>query len=317
MQSPIYLTEDDVRRLVTVDDALAALETCFAHWHDAGTTNIDRRRARIGGATFNLMGATYGHKSVYGLKTYFAGRAGARYHVLLSSAEDGRLLAMVEADLFGALRTGAASGLATKYLAKADASRLAVIGAGKQALHQVAAIMAVRPIKAVSIYSRTPARRDAFARTLDTQFAIPTHIAADAHDCVVGADIVVTITKSSEPVCRGAWLSEGVHINAAGANAADRHELDVDAVLAADLLVTDARSQAHAEAAEFRDLAASGRLDWNDVHELGDIVAGKMPGRRSDRQITIFKSLGIAVEDVAFAELAYHRAVTAGVGKPF
>ncbi len=317
MNAPIYLTEDDVRGLVTVTDALEALEECFGHWRDAGTSNMDRRRARIDGANFNLMGATYGRKGVYGLKAYYAGKGGARYHVLLNSATDGRLLAMIEADLFGAIRTGAASGLATKYLAKADAATLAVIGSGKQALHQVAAIVAVRPIKTVSVYSRTPERRDAFARAVEGQFAIPTKIAADAPACVAGADIVVTITKSSEPVCRGAWLSSGVHVNAAGANAADRHELDGDAVLRADLLVTDARSQAQAEAAEFRDLVAAGRLDWNDVHELGDVVGGKIAGRRTDQQITVFKSLGIALEDVAFAELAYRRAVAAGVGRAF
>ncbi len=317
MNSPIYLAEDDVRRLVTVKDALAALEDCFAHWGDVGTTNIDRRRARIGGANFNLMGAAYGHKNVYGLKSYFAGPGGARYQVLLNSAEDGRLLAIIEADLFGAIRTGAASGLASKYMSRADAESLAVIGAGKQAVHQVAAIVAVRPIKAISIYSRTPERREAFARAVEAQFAIPTTIAADAAGCVAGADIVVTITKSSEPVVKGAWLSTGVHVNAAGANAANRRELDGEAVLKSEVLVTDARSQAQAEAAEFRDLAAAGRLDWNNVQELGDVVGGRIPGRRTDRQITVFKSLGIALEDVAFAELAYRHALAAGIGRAF
>jgi alanine dehydrogenase len=317
MTAPIYLTEEDVQRLLTVDDALAALGECFAHWHDPDTGNIDRNRARSGSGNFNLMGATYGHKNVYGLKAYFAGKSGARYHTLLYSADSARLLAIIEASLFGAIRTGAASGIATKLMAKPDAHSLAVIGAGKQAIHQVAAIVAVRPIKTISVYTRTLETRTAFAQALEKQFSIAASTAADAPSCVAGADVVVTITKSAEPVCRGAWLSEGVHVNAAGANAADRRELDSDAILRADLLVTDARSQAQAEAAEFRDLAAAGRLDWNDVHELGDLACGKIRGRQSERQITVFKSLGIGLEDVAFAEVAYHRAIAAGVGKAF
>src|SRR6516165_9168607 len=178
MTSPIYLAEEDVRRLLTVKDALDALEECFAHWHDPDTSNIDRRRARVGGGNFNLMGAAYGHRKVYGLKAYFAGQSGARHHALLYSAETARLLAMIEADLFGAIRTGAASGIATKFMARKNAQSLAVIGAGKQAIHQVAAIVAVRPIKSVSIYTRTPESRTAFAHAIEKQFSIPARAAA-------------------------------------------------------------------------------------------------------------------------------------------
>jgi ornithine cyclodeaminase/alanine dehydrogenase-like protein (mu-crystallin family) len=317
VNAPLYLTEADVRRLVTVADALEALEGCFSSWGDAGTTNIDRRRARVGGGNFNLMGATYGGRNVYGLKAYFAGKSGTRYHVLLYSAEDAALLAMIEADLLGALRTGAASGIATKFMAKAGAQTLAVVGTGKQALHQAAAIAAVRQIKEITVYSRTPERRTAFARTVEAALGIAARPAADGRACVEGVDVVATVTKSAEPVCCGSWLAEGVHINAAGANAAERRELDADAVLKAQVVATDSRSQAQHEAAEFRDLVGAGRLAWGAVLELGDIVSGKISGRQSDRQITLFKSLGVALEDVAFAELIYRRAVAAGAGKAF
>jgi alanine dehydrogenase len=317
MNTPIYLTEEDVGRLVTTADALAALEECFTHWHDGGTTNIDRRRAPIGTGNFNLMGAAYAYKNVYGLKAYFAGRSGARYHVLVYSAENARLLAIIEADLLGAIRTGAASGLATKLMARRDAGTLAVIGAGKQAIHQVAAVAAVRPIKTVRVHTRSAEGRTGFAQTIEKRFSVAAEPVPDAASCVEGADVVVTITKSAEPVCCGAWLAPGVHVNAAGANAADRRELDAEAVLKAQLVVTDARSQAQLEAAEFRDLAAAGRLDWKSVHELGDLAGGRIPGRRREEDITLFKSLGIGLEDVAFAELAYRRALEAGTGKPF
>ena len=131
-----------------------------------------------------------------------------------------------------------------------------------------------------------------------------------------GADVVTLITKSAVPVCRAEWIAPGAHVNAAGANAADRRELDPETVLQASLLVTDHRAQAQIEAAEFIDLAKAGRLDWASVHELGDVVAGKAPARTSPDQLTLFKSLGIALEDVAFGELIYRRALEAGAGRP-
>jgi ornithine cyclodeaminase/alanine dehydrogenase-like protein (mu-crystallin family) len=126
----------------------------------------------------------------------------------------------------------------------------------------------------------------------------------------------VTITKSAEPVCRAAWLKPGAHVNAAGANAADRRELDPEIVARAAVRVTDDRAQAQVEAAEFRDLVGAGRLAWSDVHELGDLVAGRVRGRGAASDITVFKSLGIALEDIAFAELIYRRARAAKVGRP-
>jgi ornithine cyclodeaminase/alanine dehydrogenase-like protein (mu-crystallin family) len=133
---------------------------------------------------------------------------------------------------------------------------------------------------------------------------------------VAEADVVVTITKSAEPVCRSAWLADGVHVNAAGANAGDRRELDGETVLRAAVKITDQLDQAKMESGEFRDLVASNKLDWSDVRELGELVTGKIRGRTSPSELTLFKSLGIALEDVAFGELVYQRARAAGVGKP-
>jgi ornithine cyclodeaminase/alanine dehydrogenase len=315
MNQPLYLTEADVARLVTVEDAIAVLEEAFALWRDPGTTNLPRQRARLAGGNFNLLGAACDKKGIFGLKAYFGGKGGARYHVLLYAA-DGNLLAMIEADLLGALRTGAASGLATKLMANRDTRTLAVIGAGKQARTQVAAVCAVRKIERIRVYSRTREHRTAFAFTLADELGVETEPVGDGETCVEGADVVVTITKSAEPVCRAAWLKPGAHVNAAGANAADRRELDPEIVLRAAVRVTDDRAQAQVEAAEFRDLVSAGRLSWDDVDELGDVVAGRAAGRRAASDITVFKSLGIALEDIAFAELIYRRALAERVGKP-
>jgi ornithine cyclodeaminase/alanine dehydrogenase len=316
MAEALYLTEADVAHLVTVTDAIAVLEEAFALWRDPGTTNLPRQRAKLAAGSLNLMGAACEQKGIYGLKAYFAGKGGARYHALLYAADGSGLLAMIEADLLGALRTGAASGLATRLMANPDASTLAVIGAGKQARTQAAAICAVRKIYRIRVYSPTREHRTAFAFALADELGIETEPVDSGETCVDGADVVVTITKSAEPVCRAAWLKPGAHVNAAGANAADRRELDPEIVARAALRVTDDRAQAQVEAAEFRDLVGAGRLAWSDVHELGDLVAGRVRGRSAASDITVFKSLGIALEDIAFAELIYRRALAAKVGRP-
>ena len=313
--SPIYLTEADVGRLVTVKDAIATLEELFATWGQPSTVNLPRQRARLAGGSFNLMGAAYGAKGVHGLKAY-AGVKGAQFHALLYSSVDGRLKAMIEADLFGQMRTGAASGLATKLLANPDARTLGVIGTGRQSRTQVVAVCAVRPIKRINVFARTPEHREAYARSLEKELGIEALPASSAEACVGDANVVVTITKSAEPVCRADWLAPGAHVNAAGANSGDRREIDGETVLRAAVKATDQVEQAKVEAGEFRDLVAAGKLAWSDIRELGEFVIGKAKGRTSPSDLTLFKSLGIALEDVAFAELVYQRALAAGVGKP-
>jgi alanine dehydrogenase len=314
--APIYITEAEVARLVTVKDAIASLEELFATWGQLSTWNIPRRRAPLsGGGAFNLMGASYGAKNVYGLKAY-AGMKGGQFHTLLYSSTDGKLKAMIEADLFGQLRTGAASGLATRLLANPDAQTLGMIGVGQQSRTQAIAVCAVRPIKRVLVFARTAESREAYARTLEKELGVEVRAAASAEACVSEASVVVTITKSAVPVFRGEWLAKGTHVNVAGANSGDRREVDGETVLRSAIKVTDHVEQAMLEAGEFRDLVAANKLKWSDVRELGEMVMGNLPGRKSSSDITVFKSLGIALEDVAFGELVYQRALAQKVGRP-
>ncbi|TMK01940.1 MAG: ornithine cyclodeaminase family protein [Alphaproteobacteria bacterium] len=312
---PIYLSESDVGRLVTIKDAMAALEALFATWGQPSTTNLPRQRAPLPGGAFNLMGAAYGAKGVHGLKAY-AGVKGAQFHALLYSSLDGSLKAVIEADLFGQMRTGAASGIATRLLANAHARTLGVIGTGKQSRMQVAAVCTVRPIRQVRVFSRTAEHREAYARSLQSELGVEVVPASSAQACVAEADVVVTITKSAKPVCRAEWLAEGAHVNVAGANSDARREVDAETVLRAAVKVTDHVAQAKEEAAEFRALVAAGKLEWSAIRELGELVTGKAKGRTSPSELTLFKSLGIALEDVAFAELVYERALATGVGRP-
>jgi ornithine cyclodeaminase/alanine dehydrogenase-like protein (mu-crystallin family) len=313
--APLYLTEADVQSLVTVKDAIATLEKLFATWSDPSTVNLPRQRAPVGKGTFNLMGAAWGPKQLFGLKAYYGGANGTRFHVLLYSAADRSLKAMIEADNLGRMRTGAASGLATKLLATPDARTLGVIGAGRQAFAQVAAICAVRPIKSINIVTRTIEHGESFAATIEGKLGIRAHAMTSGEHAIGDADVVVTITKSAEPVLRANWLKSGVHVNAAGANAAERREIDAETVLRSTVRATDQVAQAKVEAGEYRDLVAAGRLKWQDIVELGDIATGKAAGRRGPADITLFKSLGVALEDIAFAELIWRRALKRGAGK--
>lgn len=311
---PIYITETDVERLMTIGDAIDVLRQAFTSWHQTGTINLPRQRASLAAGTFHLMGASFEPSGVYGLKAYFGGKSGARYHTLLYASENGRLLAIIESNMLGQLRTGAASGLASDLLANADARTLAVIGTGKQARMQALAIGVVRPLAVVRVFGRDADRRNAFAKSLESEMKIEVKPSASAQACIEGSDIVVTITDSAKPVCRGDWLIDGAHVNAAGANTAGRREVDAEALLRARVRVTDDRSQAHGEAAEYRDLVAEGRLNWDDVIELGDLVTGKVSGRMSPSDITLFKSLGVALEDVALGKNIFDRAKQAGIG---
>ena len=309
----LYLTEEDVEALVGVEDAIASLDAAFARWGQDGTINLPRQRLPLPRRSLNLMAASYPAEGVFGHKAYFGGC----YYFTLYSIAERRMLALIEASALGAIRTGAASGVATRLMARDNARTVALIGAGKQGTTQLQAICAVRKIERARVFSRTAETREAFARAMSKTLGIAVEPAADAESCVRGADIVITATNSATPVVLGDWLSPGCHVNVVGANAATRREVDGAAVQRAALVAVDDRAQARIEASELIDLAASGRLDWNNVAELGDIVRGTVPVRRSVGDITLFKSLGIALEDVAFGNMIYRRALERGHGTEF
>jgi alanine dehydrogenase len=251
----------------------------------------------------HLMGAADSQSGYLGCKAYSSSRQGTSVFVLLFDAVNGQPLAIIEGDYLGQMRTGAASGVATKYMARRDASTLSVIGAGRQALTQVQAIDRVREISEIRVYSRDSARREAFANRVRAKVAATVRVCETARETVPGAGIVVTATGSSQPVFFGEWIEPGMHINAIGGNAVSRRELDEAAMRRADRIVVDSVEQARIEAGE---LIATPR--WNEVIELSDVVAGKAPGRGSPQEVTLFKSIGVALEDIALAGWLYERA---------
>jgi alanine dehydrogenase len=260
----------------------------------------------------HLMGAADSESGYLGCKAYTTSREGAHFFVLLFDASSGKPLAIIEADYLGQMRTGAATGVATKYMARRDAYMVGVIGTGQQALTQVQAIDCIHEICEVRVYSRDQAHREEFADRLSRKVKTTVCVANTAREAVEEAGIVVTATGSSQPVFFGEWIEAGMHINAIGGNAASRRELDEAAVRRVDRIVTDSKDQARIESGELiatlnreADFAGMASPRWDEVIELSDVVSGKAPGRGSAQEVTLFKSNGVALEDIALAGWLY------------
>jgi ornithine cyclodeaminase/alanine dehydrogenase-like protein (mu-crystallin family) len=312
---PLFLRESDVKALLTMDVTLATLEAAFREWAAGRASNQPRRRV-AGGAVLATMSAALPAKGLMGFKAYTHSKAGARFWVCLFDAADGRPRAVIEADWLGRMRTGAASGLATKYLARPEASVFTVIGAGSQALTQVLAVAAVRTLREVRVISRNPAHRDALV--VDLQNALPGTIAikpaASLREAVDGAEILTTITSAARPIFPGEWLQAGQHLNVCGSNYPDRREIDGRVVARADLVVADDAEAARVEAGDLLLAEREGQMNWARVHSLRDVVTGST-GSRQPSDITLFKSVGLALEDAAAGAAVLELAQARGVGE--
>lgn len=311
----LYLTEQDVTCLLTMQDALEAVETAFKAQAIGAATNESRRRVRANNAILMTMSGAIASLGVFGLKAYSVARGKARFHVSLYDTATGELLALIEADKLGQMRTGAASGMATKYLAREDAKTVGIYGTGWQAQSQLAAVCAVRKIESVKVYSRSEEKRNAFSAMMRNELGIANIMPVAEPEAVADSDILITITSSREPVLKGAWIKEGTHINAAGGNSILRSETDDDVIKRANFIAVDSKEQARIEAGEFVFPVEKGLLTWERVQEICQVVAGNLAGRKSTRDITLFKSLGLAIEDVATAALLYRKAQEQGIGK--
>jgi ornithine cyclodeaminase/alanine dehydrogenase-like protein (mu-crystallin family) len=301
---PLYLTEHDVASLLEPADAVPIIEESFRRLAAGEVVNQPRVRLPLDGGALALMAAVDRGLGVAGSKTY-----SAVFVVVLFDVADGRCIGVIEANILGRLRTGAASAVAAKYLARNGAARLGIIGCGFQAESQVACIRAALPsLEQVVAYCRTePALEDFCART----GAEP----AESHrEAVAESDVVVTATTSKDPVLRGEWLRDGALVCAVGANYPIRRELDDVVLERATFVCCDSREQARRESGDLIEPIANGVLDWLEVHELQDVVAGEIRGRASDDDVVVFKSNGLAAWDVAIGAAALERAHERGRG---
>ena len=305
---PLYLSESDVDGLVEPGAAVDAIEACFQRMAAGEVEIAPRRRLRLPEGALADMAAADSGLGLAGGKLYAATANGATFVVCLFDSESSELVAVIEADRLGQLRTGAASGVAARHLAKADARTLGVIGCGYQAETQVACIRAAVPtIERVVAYCRTPEKLAAFC---DKVGAEP----GESHRDAAAGDVVVTITSSRDPVLRGEWLAPGTLVAAAGANVVNRRELDNAVLERARFVCCDWLEQAKLESGDLVEPVHAGVLDWLEVHELHEVVSGEIAGRQSDDDIVLFKSNGLAAWDVALGAEAVRLARERGVG---
>jgi ornithine cyclodeaminase/alanine dehydrogenase-like protein (mu-crystallin family) len=311
----LLLKEADVRAVLTMAIALEAVEEAFHGLADGSALNHSRRRVALDKGVMHYMASAVRSRNALGLKVYPTFGGPVQFLVPLYDATTGRMKALIEGDWLGQARTGAASGIATKHMARANSRRLGLFGTGGQARTQLLAVCAVRPIERVQVYSRSAEKRAAFIAEMQPQVQAELVPVDDPRAAVTGMDIVTTMTSASQPVFQGAWLEPGTHINAAGANNLKRRELDGDAVARSGRIAVDSVEQAKLEAGDLAAAVAEGRLRWEDVLEFADVVSGKTPGRGSDEEITLFESQGISVWDVATAAHVYELATARGLGQ--
>jgi ornithine cyclodeaminase/alanine dehydrogenase len=309
------LREEQVNALVDIEDALKAVEAAFVEQAQGTGVNSARRRVRQPNGALHLMGGALVRRGYWGFKAYTTTRNGVRFNIQLYDANSGELVSLMEADRLGQLRTGAASGVATSYLARQDAHVLALIGAGHQAETQLTAIASVRKLEAVRVYSRSEEKRELFAHRMGDRLGvemIPVHTPGEA---LLGADIVTTITTAREPVFDGNDVGPGTHINAAGSNASIRVELDATTIRRADRIFVDDPVQVRFECGDLIHAYERNALNWGRVRPLADVVAGLTVGRKNLDEVTLFESQGIALWDLALAADVYDRALDEGIGE--
>lgn len=303
----LYLSESDVSKLLTVSDAIHVVEDVFRAMDDGTAVTRPRERVRMKKGVLHVMPAAWEARGYFGFKAY-ASFATTRFWFWLFDASSGELLAILSADRLGQRRTGAASAVATKLLARPDARSLGIFGTGWQAQAQVESIAAVIDVHTIRCYSRDRERREAFAEKMSLQLDVPIEPVERPQDAARGCGIVVTATAARDPVLRGEWLEPGMHVNAIGANWAHRREIDEAVVQRSDLVVVDSLEQAKRESGDLIIPAELGLWKWDQALELSELVKGKTSGRTSSEEITLFKSNGIAAEDVAVAAHVYERA---------
>lgn len=316
----IYLTEADVRQVLDMPMAIAAVEDAHRALAEGRAQDLPRQRTRTPKLALHLLQASYTDPqgvAVTGFKAYTSSRAGNRFLVHLYDGASGALRAMISADLLGMVRTGAASGVASRWLANPHAHTLALFGTGWQAEGHVAAQLAVLPIAKVSVIGRDPDKRDAFVARMQAQFPDRLFVSVapeNAADAVGAADVIGTITSSSVPVLQTEWVNPGTHINAAGSNALIRRELPEDLLRKACPLVVDTVETALRESGDLLPLIEKGRLLPRQLVELGDVITGRIPVKATTQGISVFESQGLGVQDMAVALKVLERAQADGLG---
>lgn len=310
-----YLTDNDVSRLIDMPTAVSVVEEAFRRWAAGEAHNVPRSRTTAPGIVLHTMCASAAYLGLVGWKNYTTTPNGAKFLVGLYRQEDGQLLALIEANRLGQLRTGATTAVACSSMALLGAAEVGLFGAGPQARTQLEAVAVVRPLREVYVYARNPEKRSAFADEMSRQLGLPVMPVDRPSEAAEDLPIVITATTSTTPVFDGSWLAEGTFVAAVGSNWQQRSEIDAHTVQRAANIVCDSVEACRGEAGDFVDAMERGIFDWTRAVNLADVVAGRAVGRSRPESITLFKSVGLALEDVALGGKILELAEAAGVGK--
>jgi ornithine cyclodeaminase len=293
-----YLTESDIQKLLTMPIALEAMEEAHKALAEHKAVDVPRARIHLPTGTQHVLQAAAPELGYVGFKYYYTRPSGKSFYVHLMNTESGKLDAIIEAIWMSMVRTGAASGVATDHLAVRDAGVLGQIGAGFQGESQLEAVCQVRKIRTAKVFSRNKDKLAAFCDRMSKKTGIEVRPAESAEAAVRGAHVVNVITKSAEPVLKGEWLEAGQHVNAAGSNALTRREIDAAAVRKCDIITVDGRGTAEKECGDLLPAVEKGWLRWSHLTEIGEIIAKKHPGRTSEKQVSLYESHGMGLQDL-------------------
>lgn len=312
--SALYITEDDVRSVMDMEKSLLIIHKVFRELAACRATNVPRQRVRAPGIMLHTMSAANEYLNYVGWKAYTTTREGALFHVAIYDQETGEMRALIEGDFLGQLRTGAASGVATEYMARPNSKVVGLFGTGLQARTQLQAICLTRKIEFVSVYSRNHENCTRFAEEMTELCNVEVKASHSPDETAAEKDIVICASTSKTPLFDGRVLDEGTHLNVIGSNHPSKREIDRTTIKRADVIVCDDITQCKNEAGDFIQPVEEGVTDWRLMHDLSEIVAERQTGRATDDQVTLFKSVGLAVEDVAMAAEILELAIEEGLG---
>lgn len=317
MSDPIWITEQDVVQLMSLPEAIGALRGGLREEAAGRATNMVKTHVIWGGhSTLHAIGAVFEGKGVVGTKTWAHTEGGAMPLLIVIDANDGAVLAIIEAFALGQMRTGGISGLGTDVMAKPDARRMAMIGAGKQSLAQIAAVAAVRQLDRITVWSPTPAKREALARKAEEALAIETIATPTLEEALDGAEIATLATRAKAPFLAANMLPRRAHLNAVGAITPERAEFEPDLLARATVIAADSVEQVRKLSREFIDAFGADESAWARVRPLSELIAAGAT-RPTDADLTVFKAMGMGISDLSLGSALLAAARTAGLGRPF
>lgn len=312
----LYLTEQDIQSLLTFPDAISLVEKAFEARARGRALDIPRERTRMPGGHLHILQAAALDLNAVGYKAYYIQPERSRTSLLtLIDREEGNVIGMLESDILGQIRTGAATAVAIKHLARPDAKVLGLFGTGRHAVTQLQAACQAKRFERVKVFGRDKERLTAFCQKMEQQVGTIVQPAASREDTVKGSDVIITMTRASEPLFEGSWLEPGQFIAATGANALNRREIDTETVKRCGIVVVDSRDVARKESGDLLPAYEDGLLYWENTPELGEIIIGQRPGRTQAEQIILFESHGMAVQDIYTGMHVLSLARSRGMGR--